>query len=86
LGRAPDKWNIFLRKIVKRAADFREVFDEASIEVSKANEALHFFEAFEDIPIDNGFNLDWVHGDFTMTDNQTKIIYPGLFKLALFRI
>jgi hypothetical protein len=85
LGGAPDKRNIFLGKIMKRAANLREVFDETLIEVSKANKALYFFEAFGDGPINDGFNFDWVHRDFAMTDNQTKIIYLGLFKFALFR-
>jgi hypothetical protein len=68
LGGALDKWNIFLGKIVKRTANLGEVFDEASIEVSKANEALYFFKAFRNGPINNSFNLDWVHRDFAMTD------------------
>jgi hypothetical protein len=85
LGGAPNKQNIFLGKIVERAADFGEVFDKASIEVSKANKALYVFKAFENRPINNGFNFDWVHRDLAMTDNQTKIIYLGLFKLAFFR-
>jgi hypothetical protein len=85
LGGAPDKWNVFLGKIVVGTANFREVFDETSVEVSKADEALYFFEAFRNGPINGSFNLDWVHRDFAMTDNQTKIIYLGLFKLALFR-
>jgi hypothetical protein len=86
LGGAPDKWNILLGKIMKRAANLREVFDEASIEVSKANEALYFFEAFRNGPINDSFNLNWVHRDFVITDHQTKIVYLGLFKLALFRM
>jgi hypothetical protein len=69
LRRAPNKWNVFLEKIVKGAADLGEVFDEVSIEVSKANEALYFFEAFGNRPVNDGFNLDWVHRDFAVTDN-----------------
>jgi hypothetical protein len=83
---ASNKQNVFLGKIVKKTANLREVLDEASIEVSKANEALYFLEAFENRPINNSFNLDWIHRDFAMTDNQTKIVYLGLFKLAFFRI
>jgi hypothetical protein len=66
---APDKRNVFLEKIVERIANLREVFNEASIEVSKANEALYFFEAFRNRPINDGFNLDWVYRDFAITDN-----------------
>jgi hypothetical protein len=69
LGGASNKWNIFLGKIVKGTADLGEVFDETSIEVSKANEALYFFKAFRNRPIYHSFNLDWVHRDFAMTDN-----------------
>jgi hypothetical protein len=58
LRRAPDKRDVFLGKIVEGMADLEEVFDEASIEVSKANEALYFFEAFRNGPIDDSFNLD----------------------------
>jgi hypothetical protein len=54
LGRAPDKRNVFLGKIVKRTAYLGEVFDEASVEVSKANEASYFFEAFRNRPINDG--------------------------------
>jgi hypothetical protein len=42
LREAPDKQNIFLKKIVERLADLREVFNKALIEVFEANEALHF--------------------------------------------
>jgi hypothetical protein len=66
---ASDKRNIFFGKIMKGMADLGEVFDETSIEVSKATEALYFFEAFRNRPIYHGFNLDWVHRDFAMTDN-----------------
>jgi hypothetical protein len=86
LGRAPDKWNIFLGKIVERLANLEEVFNKASVKVGKANQALHFFKAFRDGPINNSFNFDQVNRDFAMTDNQAKIIYLGLFKLAFFRI
>jgi hypothetical protein len=82
---APDKRNVFLEKIVEGMANLREVFDEMSVEVSKADKALYFFEAFRDGPVNDSFNLNWVHRDFAMTDDQTKIIYLGLFKLALFR-
>jgi hypothetical protein len=86
LGRAPDKRNVFLGKIVERLANLGEVFDEALVEVSKADKASYFFEVFGDRPIHDGFDFDWVHRDFAMTDDQTKIIYLGLFKLALFRM
>jgi outer membrane receptor for monomeric catechols len=66
---APDKRDVFLQKVVERTADFGEVFNEALIEIGKANEASYFFKAFRDGPIDNGFNLDWVHRDSAMNDN-----------------
>jgi hypothetical protein len=66
---APDKQNIFLGKIVERMANLEEVFNEASVEVSKANKASYFFEAFRDRPINNGFNLNGVHRYLAMTDN-----------------
>jgi hypothetical protein len=40
--------------------DFEEVFDEALVKVSKADKALYFFDAFENGPINNSFNLDCV--------------------------
>jgi hypothetical protein len=58
LGRAPNKQNIFLGKIIERTANLGEVFNEALIEVSKADEALYFFQAFENGPINNSFNLN----------------------------
>jgi hypothetical protein len=61
LGGALDKWNIFLEKIVEKMANLEEVFNEASIEVSKADEALYFFEAFRNGPINNSFNFNWIH-------------------------
>jgi hypothetical protein len=66
---APDKQNISLGKIVKEMANPGEVFNEVLIEISKANKASYFFEAFGNRPINDGFNLDWVHRDFAMTDN-----------------
>jgi hypothetical protein len=39
-------------------ANFEEVLNEALVEVSKANEALYFFEAFGNGPINDGFNFD----------------------------
>jgi hypothetical protein len=85
LGGTLDKRNIFLGKIVEGTANLGEVFNEVLVEVSKADEALYFFEAFRNRPINDGFNFDWIYRDFAMTDNQTKIIYLGLFKLTLFR-
>jgi hypothetical protein len=58
LGRAPDKWNVFPRKIIKRVTDLGKVSDEVSIEVCETNEALHFFKAFKNGPIDDGFNFN----------------------------
>jgi hypothetical protein len=58
LREAPDKLNIFLGKIVERMANLGEVFNRASIKISKANEALYFFETFKNRPIDDSFNLD----------------------------
>jgi hypothetical protein len=55
---APDKQNIFLRKIVKRSANLGEVFNKVSVKVGKADKASYFFEAFEDGPINDSFNLD----------------------------
>jgi hypothetical protein len=69
LGGALDKQNIFLGKIMKRLANLGEVFNEALIEVGKANKALHFFKAFRDGPINDSFNLNWVHRDFPMADD-----------------
>jgi hypothetical protein len=54
---------------VERMAYFGEVFDEMSIEVGKPNDTSYFFEVFGNRPINNGFNLDWVHRDFAMTNN-----------------
>jgi hypothetical protein len=47
-----------LISMIKRVANLGEVFDEVLIEVSKANEALYFFEAFGNRPVNDGFNLD----------------------------
>jgi hypothetical protein len=69
LGGAPDKRNVFLGKIMKGTTNLGEVFDEASVEVGKADKASHFFEVFGDGPINDGFNFDWVHRDFAMTDD-----------------
>jgi hypothetical protein len=62
----PDKQNVSLRKIVEKATNLGEVLDKASIEVGKANKALYFFEAFGNGPINNSFNFDRVHRDFTI--------------------
>jgi hypothetical protein len=69
LERAPDKQNVFLRKIMKRMADLGEVFNEVSIEVCKANETLHIFKAFGNGPINDGFDFNWIYRDLAMTDN-----------------
>jgi hypothetical protein len=54
---------------MEETANLGKVLDEASIEVSKANEASYFFEAFGNRPIYDGFNLDWIHRNFAITDN-----------------
>jgi hypothetical protein len=58
LERTPDKWSVFFEKIIERAADLGEVFNEVSIEVGKTDEALYFFEVLRNRPINNSFNLD----------------------------
>jgi hypothetical protein len=54
---------------MEKTANLGEVFNKASVEISKANKASYFFEAFGNRPINDSFNLDWVHRDFTITDN-----------------
>jgi hypothetical protein len=66
---APDKQNIFLGKIIERMTDLEEVLNKALVEISKADEALHFFKAFWNGPIYDSFNFNWIHRNFTMTNN-----------------
>jgi hypothetical protein len=85
LSGTPYKGHIFLDEVMKWTAYLGEILDEALVEIGESNETSDFFEFCGWGPNLNGFHLDWVHGNFAGTDDQSEIADMGLFKLTLLR-
>jgi len=60
-----------------------EVFNEPPVEISETKEGLHFSFIGWFQPVRHTCHFYQVHLDSVLRDNQSKVLYPGLFKLAL---
>ena len=67
------KRHIFLRKIVQRATDLREVHDKPAIEIGKLDEPLYIFEVFRCRPLRNCLDLSRVHSDGASANEETEV-------------
>jgi hypothetical protein len=83
LGGAPNKGHILLGEVVKQPAYLREVFNKAFVEIGKSNETPNFFEFRGWYSISNGLYLNWVHGKFAGSDDQSEVVNMGLLEFAI---
>ena len=61
----------------------RKVWDESSVEVDKADEGLDLLFVGRGWPLRHTSYFCWVHFDFVVQDDNTKVFDAGFFKLTL---
>ena len=64
---------------------FREVFDEPSIEVGEPEEGLHLLLVRRSRPFGDTGNLDWIHRDGVMGDDDSEVLNRGFLEFAFVR-
>jgi hypothetical protein len=82
LSGAPYKGHILLGKVVKWLAYLEEVLNKALVEIGKPNETPDFFEFHRWGPMLDGFNFNWIYGNFARADDQSKVVDMGLLEFA----
>ena len=60
-----------------------KVFDEASIEICEAEKSLDIVDSFGFRPVQDTFDLLWVHAHPLFVDDHPKVFDSGLFKQTL---
>lgn len=58
-------------------------FDEASIEVGKAQNSADVVEVDEVFPVHDSIDLRGVHADSILSDDETEVVYGGFMEFAL---
>ncbi|KAG5349616.1 hypothetical protein C0989_002741 [Termitomyces sp. Mn162] len=75
--------NILSCDVEQWASMIQEILDESLVEVGKPKEHLYLLLAPGLRPLCHICYLYWVHLHSSVGDDQTKVLNPGLFKLAL---
>ena len=79
------KRNCFLHEVMKGLSDLREAFDEASVEVEKANEGLTFLQVLWNWPLYYSGDLRWIHSYLVVRDDEAQVFDARLLKLTFLR-
>jgi hypothetical protein len=79
----PPPLPILLREFEEGLRVVRKTFDETVIEVSEAQEGLHFLLCHWDWPLRRSCYLDWVHPNLIFGNNQAEVLNCGFFEFAL---
>ena len=66
----------FLNEVKKRTGYGGVVWDEAVVEVGKAQERSYFFDFGRSRPAGDSIKFDWVHGELPWFDYHAKIFHP----------
>ena len=82
LGFSPTPTGIVSGQIEERAGVFREVFDEPSIEVGEPEEGLHLLLVRRSGPLGDTGNLDWIHRDGVVGDDDSEVFDRGFLEFA----
>jgi hypothetical protein len=61
----------------------QKFFDEMAIEVSEAQEGLHFLLCCGGWPLHHSCYFNWVHTNLTFGNDQAEVLNCGSFKFAL---
>src|SRR5580693_131548 len=80
---APREPDILLGEVEQRACMMRSVGDEPAVEIGEAHEGLHLFLGRGHRPLRDSRDLDRIHFDTVMGDDDTEVLDTGLLKLAL---
>ena len=62
---------------------FREVFDEPSIEVGESEEGLHLLLVRRSGPLGDAGNLDLIHRDGVVGDDDSEVFDRSLLEFAV---
>jgi hypothetical protein len=68
--------------VIKGLSDVREVLNESSVKVYKADKFLYFLLRLQHRPLSHSGHLDWVHFYLAVQNHEPKVFYAGTFELA----
>jgi hypothetical protein len=83
-GRGPVPVDVLLGEVVEGTSDIGEVGDEPSIEITKTNKRAYPLDRGWRLPLVNGSEFCGVHGNMSLRDDHSKVLYLGYCKGALF--
>ena len=66
-------------------ADLAEVFDEAAVEVCKTSKLANIRGILWSGPFGNCLDLDRIHADLVLGDDNSQVLHLWAFKLAFLR-
>ena len=82
LGFFPAPAGVVSGQIEERAGVFREVLDEPSIEVGESEEGLYLLLVRRSGPLGDTGNLDWIHRDGVVGDDDSEVLNRGFLEFA----
>jgi hypothetical protein len=59
--------------------------DESTIEIDESDEGLHLLLVCWGGPVNHSSNLDWIHFDLIVQDNDPQILNLSFFELTFLR-
>jgi len=82
LGFFPAPAGVVSGQIEEQAGVFQEVFDEPLIEVGEPEEGLHLLLVRRSGPLGDTGNLDWIHRDRVVEDDDSEVLDRGFLEFA----
>jgi hypothetical protein len=70
---------------IERSGQHAKSSNVHAIEIEEAEECLNFLQGRGSLPVLYALNFDQVHGNGVFSDDNSKILHFGLFKLAFLR-
>ncbi|KIM34746.1 hypothetical protein M413DRAFT_436308, partial [Hebeloma cylindrosporum] len=83
LGGSPTPLSVIACEVEERAGMIREVLDEPTVEVRKAQEGLNLLLVGRCRPLLNASDLNQVHRDAILRDDNAEVLDGGFLELAL---
>jgi hypothetical protein len=83
-GRGPVPAGTFLGEVMEGTIDIGEVGDEPSIEITKANKRAYPLDRGWRLPLVNGGEFCRVHGNVSLLDDHSEVLYLGYRKGSFF--
>ena len=82
MGCSPVPRAIFLGEIIEESSEFGKILNEPMVKVGETKEPVEVAEVVRCGPLGDGMDFDGVHRDLTLVDDESKILYLVLGKLA----